>query len=215
MNPNQIEMIEFYIKYCHIFFISLGIIKAIDFLMGAFVLEEKDVPCWTQIMPFYSDYVWFKTFWKPLYFFIILGQFIFIYVFSIAGAITLGINQNTATNTLDAYQNTFPMSEILGIILIILVIIFFLSTTIITIMLLHKISKAFNHGAGFTVGLVFLNFIFSIILGVECIKRGVISKISSGRKVFLALWCTLIVLLCVLFSQFYKISMTQALSYMR
>ena len=81
MSPQQIESLKIFVNYSHIFFISLGVIKAIEFLMRAFILEEKDVPCWSQIIPFYNEYVWFKAFWKPLYFFIILGEFIFIYVF--------------------------------------------------------------------------------------------------------------------------------------
>ena len=36
---------------------------------------------------------------------------------------------------------------------------------VIGIMGLHKVSKAFGHGAGFTLGLIFLNPIFLLILG--------------------------------------------------
>ncbi len=35
---------------------------------------------------------------------------------------------------------------------------------VLNIILAHKVSKAFGHGAGFTVGLIFLTFIFELIL---------------------------------------------------
>lgn len=36
---------------------------------------------------------------------------------------------------------------------------------VVQIMLLHKMSKAFGHGIGFTLGLIFLPYIFLAILG--------------------------------------------------
>lgn len=36
---------------------------------------------------------------------------------------------------------------------------------VVQIMLLHKMSKAFGHGIGFTLGLMFLPYIFLVILG--------------------------------------------------
>lgn len=36
---------------------------------------------------------------------------------------------------------------------------------VVQIMLLHKMSKAFGHGVGFTLGLIFLPYIFFMILG--------------------------------------------------
>lgn len=36
---------------------------------------------------------------------------------------------------------------------------------VVTFMMLHKMSKAFGHGIGFTLGLIFLPYIFMMILG--------------------------------------------------
>lgn len=36
---------------------------------------------------------------------------------------------------------------------------------VVTIMMLHKMAKAFGHGAGYTLGLLFFPYIFFIILG--------------------------------------------------
>ena len=46
-------------------------------------------------------------------------------------------------------------------------------------MFLNRVSKAFGHGAGFTVGLVFLNFIFILILAFSKSER-VVSGQQAG-----------------------------------
>ncbi len=40
-------------------------------------------------------------------------------------------------------------------------------TTVIGIILVHKLSKAFGHGVGFTLGLIFLSIIFLLILAFD------------------------------------------------
>ena len=37
---------------------------------------------------------------------------------------------------------------------------------VLTVMLYHRLSKAFGHGFGYTVGIMFLPFIFVLLLGV-------------------------------------------------
>lgn len=36
---------------------------------------------------------------------------------------------------------------------------------VVSIMLMHKMSKSFGHGVGFTLGLIFLPYVFFLILG--------------------------------------------------
>ena len=50
---------------------------------------------------------------------------------------------------------------------------------VLEIMFLNRVSKAFGHGAGFTVGLVFLNFIFILILAFSKSER-VVSGQQAG-----------------------------------
>jgi hypothetical protein len=50
-------------------------------------------------------------------------------------------------------------------ILLILGCVFTLAAAVIGIIDIHKLSKSFGHGVGFTLGLIFLSPIFTLILG--------------------------------------------------
>jgi hypothetical protein len=64
------------------------------------------------------------------------------------------------------FYNTYTMCKIAGKSGWWLILLFIpLVNIIVLIILMHAISKAFGHGAGFTVGLVLLPFIFIPILG--------------------------------------------------
>ena len=93
---------------------------------------------WKGLIPFYSTYVQYRLTWKTKMFWILL-----------AVEIVSGILQNVS----DSLLATF-LAAVLSIV-----------GLVIIIMGQHKLSKSFGHGAGFTVGLVFLSPIFLLILG--------------------------------------------------
>ena len=157
-----------------------GLFISIIFLVNSFILEEKDVECWKQIIPIYNIYIWFKTFWKPKYFYIMMWSLIAIIV-GLVIACTQGANRS---------NSDIIISTALGILLIIVLVIF-------DIILNNKISLSFGHGVLFTIGLILLNPIFMIVLGIQSLKNGVINKIPSGRKVFIVLWTILTILVFV------------------
>lgn len=95
---------------------------------------------WKSIIPFYNSYILFKISWKTLYFWILLAL-----------AVISGIISTAA-----------PDSTVGAVIAIVIAIVSF----VIGIIQMNKLSKAFGHGAGFTVGLVLLNPIFMLILGL-------------------------------------------------
>ena len=92
---------------------------------------------WKSIIPIYSDYILYKKTWKPVFFWVIF-----------AIALVLSFVQSS--------QNAF-VSAIAFILVI--------AAIVIAIVQLNKMSKAFGHGTGFTVGLVFFYPIFLLILG--------------------------------------------------
>lgn len=94
---------------------------------------------WKSIIPFLNGYVLYKISWKPMMFWITLALTI---VMSICSAI--------------------PDSNIAMVILSIASI----AVLVIGIIQYSKLSKAFGHGVGFTLGLLFLNPIFMLILGL-------------------------------------------------
>ena len=98
---------------------------------------------WKAIIPVYNEYVMYKISWQTMYFWIVFGLLILYSIFS-------GIAASA--------QNVSTFMYILAFIAAV-------AACVIEIIQLHKLSKAFGHGAGFTVGLVLLNPIFMLILG--------------------------------------------------
>ena len=97
---------------------------------------------WKSIIPVYSDYISYKIAWQPSYFWLVF---------------VLGIITSVANGMAD------PNGTITTILLIISLIRIILA--IISILYCIKLSRAFGHGIGFAIGLMFLQPIFMLILG--------------------------------------------------
>lgn len=95
---------------------------------------------WKSIIPFLNTYVLFKISWKPLWFWITL---ILAVVFAIL--------------------SSFAADSVLALVLLYIVDI---AVAVIGIIQYVKLSKAYGHGAGFALGLIILNPIFMLILGL-------------------------------------------------
>ena len=102
---------------------------------------------WKSLIPFYSGYILFKLTWETKWYWIALVlSFVASIIYSIAGA-------------------CMAMSYfVIGAILVVIAVILFIALFVISILSYVKLSKAFGHGGGFAVGLIFLNFIFMLIL---------------------------------------------------
>ncbi|MBQ6557847.1 MAG: hypothetical protein IJL81_00600 [Clostridia bacterium] len=97
---------------------------------------------WKAIIPVYNEFVMYKISWKTMFFWIM-------FALAVAGSIVsslAGTGQNANG------------------ILLFLAFVLLIADCVIGIIQLHNLSKAFGHGAGFTVGLVLLNPIFMLIL---------------------------------------------------
>ena len=95
---------------------------------------------WKSIIPFLNNYVLYKISWNTKMFWVSLGATALAAVFSsLAG------------------EN--------GGFLSVLSLICSVALIVITVMQVHKLSKSFGHGIGFTLGLIFLSPIFTLILG--------------------------------------------------
>lgn len=98
---------------------------------------------WKSIIPFYSGHISYKIAWKPMYFWI--GM--------IASSVASGMNEY--------YQQTGGTGLILFIALVLMIV-----SAVLNIMYCNKLSKAFGKSLGFTIGLIILNPIFILILGL-------------------------------------------------
>ncbi len=101
---------------------------------------------WKSIIPVYNIFTSYKIAWKPVWFWIYLVvNFAYLSFDSLAGAVS---NSQTAATVLLA------IAALLAI-----------ASFVIWVMYNNKLAKAFGHGAGFTIGLIFLNPLFILILG--------------------------------------------------
>ena len=91
------------------------------------------------IIPFYNNYIIYKIVWDTKFFFISLGLILGMW-FCMIGS---------------SFSAIFTMLYLACLI----------AGAVIGIMCDYKLSKSFGHGAGFTVGLIFLGIIFYPILG--------------------------------------------------
>ena len=97
---------------------------------------------WKSIIPVYSDYISYKIAWQPSYFWLVF---------------VLGIITSVANGMTDPNETNTTILLIVSLIRIIL--------AIISILYCIKLSRAFGHGIGFAIGLIFLQPIFMLILG--------------------------------------------------
>ncbi|MCH5213369.1 MAG: hypothetical protein J1G06_10180 [Oscillospiraceae bacterium] len=125
--------------------LSIGVISLLAIALYVFqiianwkIFTKAGEPGWKSIIPVYSSYVLFKLVWKTSIFWIVIAITI---VTSILKGFT---DANTA--------------------LMLIVSILQIVVCIIGIIQMYRLSKAFGHGVGFALGLIFLNPIFVLIL---------------------------------------------------
>jgi len=105
------------------------------------IFEKLGVAGWKSIIPIYNTYIRFKATWNTKMFAVIVVLCVLAGMGSVGEGTAIGL-----------------MFAILSLIAVIAIL-------VVLVMADHKLSKAFGHGAGFTVGLVLLDPIFKLILG--------------------------------------------------
>lgn len=100
---------------------------------------------WKSIIPFYNGYTMYKLTWNTKFFWIML-------ILAVAGSIIKEVLSGVATGS--------AAQLILAIVLIIVGV----AMAAIMIKSYFCLAKAFGHGCGFTIGLIFFNTIFVLIL---------------------------------------------------
>ena len=99
------------------------------------IFQKAGEPGWKAIIPFYNSYTMYKIVWDTKFFWINFG---------------LGV--------LTGIINFLPPLAFISYIISI-------AAFVIEVMLLNKLAKSFGHGTGFTIGLIFLPYVFFLILG--------------------------------------------------
>ncbi|MDD3251878.1 MAG: DUF5684 domain-containing protein [Lachnospiraceae bacterium] len=107
------------------------------------IFDKAGEAGWKSIIPFYSGYISYKIAWNPMFFWISL----------ITGCAASGLN---------AYYEETNGSPVMIFIALALLII----SIVINVKFCVKLSKAFGKGMGFAFGLLILNPLFILILGL-------------------------------------------------
>lgn len=106
------------------------------------IFIKAGIPGWKALIPLYNTYLEYKMTWNTGSFFLMMG------LSFIALILRLFVSKEDPNTMLSSAISIFQIGA-----------------SVITIMQIHKLSKAFGHGGAFTVGLVLLNPIFKMILG--------------------------------------------------
>lgn len=113
------------------------------------IFEKAGEKGWKSLIPFYNFYVQCKLTWKTKFFWVIMAL-----------AVVVGLADGIATDIQASDPNSAALL-ILGLVIIAAGI----ALLVLVVMCYHNLSKAFGHGAGYTVGLIFLETIFFLIIG--------------------------------------------------
>ena len=127
-----------------VIFLLLSLIAYVLYVIGTWkIFTKAGVAGWKSIIPCYNVYNVYKICWKTSFFWIWFIAFI---VFLVASSIT---GSNAAS----------------GISYIALIVVM-----ILRLIQKYKLAKAFGYGIGMTLGLLFFNYIFVLILGFGSAK---------------------------------------------
>lgn len=133
----------------------LGIIVAVGLIWTVLVIvanwrifTKAGEAGWKSIIPVYNGYIGYKIAWKPAMFWVtVVVTCISSYCYSSAFT-NATVSEGSASN---------PMLTVAFIAMLV--------GSILGILFNYKLAKAFGKGIGFTLGLLFLNPIFLMILG--------------------------------------------------
>jgi len=106
-------------------------------IAGWMIFQKAGEGGWKSIIPIYNSYIFYKITWDGKMFWITLLL--------------------SLVSSLCAVSDTTGLVILGGAVGLVLLV--------ITIISIHKLSKAFGHGAGFTIGLLLLPNVFTMILG--------------------------------------------------
>ena len=181
------------------YFLGAMIATIIVFVATCLIYEDNDAKCWYLLIPFYNLYTKFRIFWNKNYFFVHLALSIVAFIAVLAVAVSAASIAFSNSNGIGYGMPEIAVSLIVTI--MVSIIIWFICITIIgiiEIILEYHLSKTYNFDGLFTVGLLLMPVVFYTILGVKCIKSGVLNRIPTGRKVFIAVCVVLLIALTVI-----------------
>lgn len=124
------------------------------------IFTKMGEPGWKALIPIYSQYTMYKRVWKVSFFII---SFILYIIHSTFSILNLKLSGNYSTLLVRISENNSVLAMIISLAFSIISI----AVTVLYIMYLYRLSRAFGHGVGYTLGLIFFEPIFYLILAFD------------------------------------------------
>lgn len=141
--------------------VSMGL-TALLFISRWFLFKKMGMPGWKGIIPFYSDYVLFRTLWNVKAFWAyIIGVIVFVGLYGV-GLIAIIVSSMYLSMMLK--EPTIENMILIFVVLAIVLVVFVVYEFIIVFKLYRRLANAFGKSTGFAVGLTFLAPVFLPIL---------------------------------------------------
>ena len=148
--------------YFLIIFLSLAA-AALVYVSRWHIFKKMGMPGWKGIIPYYGDYMLFKTVWTTKAFWAMIigaGVYLVLYLSSIfIIPVTVALAARNASSS-----TAFLPMVVWGIVQAVLMLAFLVFVLVIQVRLHLRLAKGFGKGAGFGVGMAFLSAIFYPIL---------------------------------------------------
>ena len=123
------------------------------------VFSKMGLEGWKGIIPVYNIYVLFRELWDVKAFLQYLIVLIVSVILVAAGTVLAAGGIAAA-----AVTGTGLGASAVGVILMLAAIVLMVYALVVWIRLAYKLSAAFGHGAGFTVGMIFIPYIILLVL---------------------------------------------------
>ena len=169
-NGDGAPMMALVISYCLSMLLSLGA-AALILVSSWHIFKKLGMPGWKGIIPYYSDYMLFRTVWETKPFWVLeIGSGVYV-VFTLIISLFLPILMLVNGNSFDSDQQVIAFLIVFFAVFGLLTLAFSVFAIVITLRLNIRLAKAFGKGVGFALGLTFLNVVFYPILAFGKAQR--------------------------------------------
>lgn len=155
---------------------------ALIFVSRWHIFKKMGMPGWKGIIPYYGDYLMFKTVWNTKAFWAqVIGSGVYLVVYLMTALMLPIIIAFTAGASHSSQPPMFLMISF-GAVEVLLLLAFLVFIFVIQIKLCLRLAKAFGKGTGYALGLAFLSAIFLPMLAFGKARyQGVVQQPTTFR----------------------------------
>lgn len=168
-NPNEVAAGAFVLggALSTVLIISL-IMGILSIIAGWRILKKAGEPGWKILIPFYNYYTILKIVKLKTWFWFMIALNVLTVVSFYVCKLDVELLSTGTPEQIQAYLETYNFAQ--NPMVIVSIVLSMIYGVTLTILFSHRLSKVFGHGIGFTLGLIFLQPIFWLILGFDSSK---------------------------------------------